>query len=323
MSERRRVGVILGGSSPEREVSLATGAAMAEAARGGGFEVIEIDWQEGSVDELTGAPMEVALLALHGGYGEDGSVQGLLNCLGIPYTGSGVLASALAMHKVQSKRLFVSAGLSTPPYQVMSAAAVADHLAGRARVRLSVPCVVKPAREGSSVGVTIVDDFDGLDEALAAAAEGRRDVLVERFIEGREVSVGVFDGEVLGSVEIVPAEGFYDYRAKYQRKDTRYLLPPELDADVLQAVETTARRAYELLGCRGVARVDLIVSGEEPAQAATEGFGGGVERGWLLEVNTLPGMTETSLVPKMAAARGISFTDLVTQMIEAAQVDVV
>ena len=303
-----RVGVLMGGASRERDVSLNTGTAVSTALAKAGYDVVTIDWRPGQLGELQSSGVDVVFLALHGGHGEGGSAQGLMNCLDIPYTGAGVTASALAMDKVHSKRLFRQADLSTPDFEVVSAGAVARWLAaGEADLALEPPVVVKPAAEGSSFGVSIVTTEDGILPALRQAQHGSDAILVERFVDGIELSVGVFDEQVLGTVAIVPADGFYDYDAKYLSKTTNYLIPPPVSAAAKLAAEQLARRAYDLLGCRGVARIDVMLDGDDQP--------------WLLEINTLPGMTATSLIPKLANAIGESFSALVARMVEAARID--
>ncbi|MCA9563940.1 MAG: D-alanine--D-alanine ligase [Myxococcales bacterium] len=297
-SQAKRVALLMGGQSREREVSLNTGRAITQALRDGGHDVTPIDWSPSEVNQLLEGGFDAVFLALHGGYGEDGSVQGLLNVLGIPYTGAGVMASAIAMDKVRTKALFTAAGLATP-------VSLTDTQL-RDGASIEFPVVVKPSREGSSVGISIVREQGEFDAAIAAARWGEDAVLIETFIDGPEVSVGLFDGEVLGTVQIQAKHGFYDYSAKYQSQDTRYLIPPELPTHVVEAIEATAAAAYRVIGCRGVARIDLMVDGEKP---------------WLLEVNTLPGMTATSLVPKLAAARGESFVEFCDRMLASARTD--
>jgi D-alanine-D-alanine ligase len=297
--QNAKVGVLMGGVSAEREISLGTGRAMTEALTTAGYAPIAIDWNPAE-RQFEANEVDVVVLALHGGYGEDGSIQGYLNCVGIPYTGSGVCASALAMDKVRSKRIFEAAGLRTPAYHVLHSGEAFDPT-------IELPVVVKPAREGSSVGVTIVREPGELQPALEAAALAGGEVLLEAYVDGKELSVGIFDGEVLGCVEIIPTEEFYSFEAKYQSTETHYRLPPSVDRAVVNGLEQLARKAYAVLGCRGVARIDVMIDE--------------IGIGWLLEVNTLPGMTGTSLVPKMAAARGESFPNLMSRILEAARTD--
>jgi D-alanine-D-alanine ligase len=234
--------------------------------------------------------------ALHGTYGEDGAVQGLCACMGIKCTGSGILASALAMDKVASKRIFESHGVPTPRWRVVTGDAVDD---------FATPFVIKPGNEGSSVGVTIVEDRAQLADALALARRHHGPVLVEEYIAGTEIFVGILDDAVLGSVEVRPATKFYDYDAKYKRTDTKYLLPPEVPADVLTRTEQYALDAYRALGCSGHARPDLRIDHAGNA--------------FVLEVNTLPGMTKTSLLPKIAAKAGLDYASLCERILAGAR----
>jgi len=300
----RRVAVVMGGLSAEREVSLNTGAGVLAALLERSWDAVAIDWAPGtSLAQLVAASgAQVVWNALHGTYGEDGAVQGLCACLQIPCTGSGILASALAMDKVMSKRIFESNGLPTPRWRLLShepsphdAAALADW---------PLPYVVKPANEGSSVGVTIVDTPDQRDAALALARTFHGPVIVEEYIAGTEVFVGILNDRVLGSVEVRPATRFYDYEAKYKRTDTQYLIPPELPARVIERTQDIALAAYRALGCTGHARPDLRIS------TAGEPF--------VLEVNTLPGLTKTSLLPKIARSVGIDYPTLCEHILETA-----
>jgi len=291
----------MGGLSSEREVSLESGAGVLEALMERGFDAVAIDWQEGMwlPNELEENDIEVVWLALHGTYGEDGAVQGLLGCLGLPYTGSGILASALAMDKVASKRIFESNGVPTPRWRMVPPDA------GVAFVEdFALPLVVKPALEGSSVGVSIVREQSALAAALELARRHRGPTLVESYVAGAEVCVGILDDEVLGTIEIRPASGFYDYDAKYKRDDTQYLMPAPLPGPTVQRIEAAALAAHRALGCSGYSRVDLRVD-ESGAP-------------FLLEVNTLPGMTSHSLIPKIAAHRGISYADLCERILSLA-----
>lgn len=287
-----RIGVLMGGLSSEREVSLESGAGVLAALRGRGHDVVAIDWEEGTSlpGELIENDVEVVWNALHGTFGEDGAVQGLLTCMRLPFTGSGILASALAMDKVASKRIFDAAGVPTPRWRVLSPTADAGGL------DLAPPLAVKPSMEGSSVGVSIVFEAGQLDAAISLARLHHGPTLVEDYIAGAEVCVGILGDEVLGSVEVRPAAGFYDYQAKYKRDDTQYLVPPPMERSVLEPIEDAALAAHRALGCSGYSRVDLRVS----------------ERGqpFVLEVNTLPGMTSHSLIPKIAAYRGLGYAEL-------------
>jgi len=258
----KRVAVVMGGLSAEREVSLNTGAGVYEALRGAGWDVVAIDWKDGTslARLLEDSGAHVVWNALHGTWGEDGAVQGLCACLQVACTGSGILASALAMDKVMSKRIFESVGVPTPAWQLVAHDGPADASdATAALASRALPFVVKPAYEGSSVGVSIVEERGQIAEAVRAARHYHGPVIVEDYIAGTEVFVGILDGRVLGSVEVRPATKFYDYEAKYKRTDTKYLLPPEVAPDVLARAEHHALAAYTALGCSGHARPDLRI----------------------------------------------------------------
>jgi D-alanine-D-alanine ligase len=265
---------------------------------------VAIDWISGTslARQLEASGAAVVWNALHGTWGEDGAVQGLCACLQLPCTGSGILASALAMDKVMSKRIFESNRLPTPRWRLL------PHEPGPGDSGVldgwPLPCVVKPASEGSSVGVSIVDTPDQLAGALATARSFHGPVIVEDYIAGTEVFVGILNDRVLGSVEVRPATRFYDYEAKYKRSDTRYLIPPELPAPVIERSQELALAAYRALGCTGHARPDLRIS------TAGEPF--------VLEVNTLPGMTKTSLLPKIARSAGMDYPTLCEHILETA-----
>lgn len=299
---KRRVAVLKGGWSAEREVSLVSGAACAEALRAAGYQVNEIDVKrdpKGFVDQLSPLP-DVVFNALHGRYGEDGCIQGLLDILGLPYTHSGLLASALAMHKPMSKRLFADAGIP-----------VAEHLiVDRDRVMegdvMPRPYVIKPLDEGSSVGVHIVREGDNATPFGGGEWPFGREVMVERFIAGRELTVAVMGDRPLAVTEITTQRGFYDYDAKYADGGSIHVIPAKVDAAVSAAAMDFALRAHQTLGCRGVSRADFRYDGTSL---------------YMLEVNTQPGMTPTSLVPEQAAHAGISFEDLVSWMVENAECD--
>ncbi|WPB79719.1 D-alanine--D-alanine ligase [Archangium violaceum] len=301
--KRKRVGVLFGGLSSEREVSLRTGAAVSKALRGLGYDVVDIDVGKDLPARLAAEKVEVAFIALHGRYGEDGCVQGLLECMFIPYTGSGVMASSLGMDKVFAKQVFIAHGIPTPPYRAFrsgdEARAAVDSLP------FGLPVVVKPSREGSSVGVSICKTRDEYLAAVEAASKLAGSILVEQYVKGREVQGGVLDNEALGVIEVVAAREFYDYQAKYQSGGTtQYLFPAPLPPDQYERVNQVCLAAHRALECSGGSRSDVILtpSGEV----------------FLLEINTLPGMTESSLLPKIAAGRGIDFPGLCERLLQGA-----
>lgn len=299
----RRIGVLLGGLSAEREISLRTGAAICRALRERGYKVVELDVGRDIARRLLEEQVEVAFIALHGRWGEDGCIQGLLESMGIPYTGSGVLASAVGMEKVYAKRLFASHGLPTPPWCAFSTAAAALEAAGS--LPFPFPVVVKPSREGSSVGVHICHTPEHYRSAVEEAARHAGTLLVEQFIAGREVQGAVLDDEALGVIEIVPAREFYDYEAKYKSgSGTQYLFPAPLPPEQYERVNAVCLAAHRALGCSGATRSDVITTATGEV--------------YLLEVNTLPGMTEASLLPKIAAGRGIDFASLCERLLQGA-----
>lgn len=298
----------MGGTSAEREVSLKTGAAVLSALCDLGHRAIAVELgDDDPVRTLREAEIEVAFLALHGRLGEDGCVQGLLELCGIPYTGSSVLASALAMDKLKAKELFRLHNVPTPPYYVFGeddAEADLEEIHGS----FGFPAMVKPRREGSSVGIARASDATELARAVAEARRYDRSVLVERFITGREVAVGILDGRVLGAIEIAPKKGIYDYESKYTPGMTEYFMPARLPAARYRGVLNLAERAARALDTSGAVRVDLLV---------TEG-----QNEYVLEVNTLPGMTPTSLLPKIAAAAGYGFPELCAAILAGARLHV-
>ena len=298
-TQKRRIGVIMGGPSAEREVSLRSGRRVVDALLGRGYDAVALDWTGADSNlwsELRRERIEVAFIALHGTLGEDGCVQGLLECCAIPYTGSSVLASALAMDKVASRRVFDQECIESPRWCVYRGAADVQ--------RIGFPLVVKPSREGSSIGVSIVHSQEYLDAALATARRLHGVVLIEEYVRGREIEVAVLDGEVLGEVEIQPVTEFYDYSAKYQRSDTKYLVPAPLSAVERQLVHDLGRRAHAALGCTGVTRTDLLLTDRGRAVC--------------LEVDTLPGLTERSIVPKIAEQCGLAFPELCERILASA-----
>lgn len=289
-----RVGVLMGGLGPEREISLKTGEAIAKALEERGRDVVRV-FVDRDVDRvLRQTPIDVAFLALHGTYGEDGCIQGMLEVMGIPYTGSDVLSSALAMDKLKAKELFRLYNVPTPPYYVVER----DQLDRLEELHGSFgfPVFVKPRRSGSSVGAGKAETMAELRARCEEAARFDRSVLVERFVQGKEIGVAILDGRALGAIEIVPSGEFYDYKSKYTKGKSAYHFPARLAPTRYKGVLNLAERANRALGCSGATRVDLLV---------TEG-----ENEYVLEVNTLPGMTPTSLLPKIAAGAGYDFGDL-------------
>ena len=297
------VGVLMGGTSSEREVSLRSGAAVAQALRDAGQSVVEVDLQTETGRELDDVKIDVAFIALHGRFGEDGTLQRLLQDRGIPYTGSGPQASRAAMDKVEAKRLFKAKGVDTPPHRVITRGDSVVLLEQCARA-LGYPVVMKPRAEGSSVGVTVHRDcstlLDGAAETFRHDAVG----LMEKFIAGRELTVGILDGTALPIIELRPKDGFFSYEAKYQRQDTQYLVDPSMSDLDKRRVQRAALEAHKALGCEGVSRVDVILT---PLCSVH-----------VLEVNTIPGMTERSLLPKAARAAGLDFPQLCWRLVELA-----
>jgi len=294
-----KVGVLMGGLSREREISLKTGAAILKALSDKGYRVKAIDVGNDIAEVLIRERIECAFLALHGRFGEDGSIQGLLELMRIPYTGSGVLASALAMDKIVSKRVFVAEKIPTPPSEVFSREAI-EREPG-IKISLPLPVVVKPAREGSTIGVSIVREKEELVPALKKAAECDQDLLVEAFIKGKEITVGILEGVPLPIIEIAPRSGFYDYHSKYTRGETQYIIPARLPREKYLLAQEISLKAFKALGCSGCVRVDLMTDEEGDS--------------YVIDVNTMPGMTETSLVPQAAQHAGISFGDLAERIL--------
>ncbi|WP_458010853.1 D-alanine--D-alanine ligase [Candidatus Solincola sp.] len=312
----RRVAVLMGGVSGEREISLRSGAAVSAALRELGYRVLEVDLGPSAVEQLASlrSEVDVAFLTLHGRLGEDGTVQGVLELLGVPYTGSGVLASALAMDKRMSKRIFRAEGIPVAEDVVINAADV--EAAGLRRTAegialdLGFPCMVKPNGEGSTLGSSRASNTEELEEALRVAFGHDDVVLVEKYIRGRELTVGLLgeEPEALPVLEVVASKGIYDYECKYTQGMTEYLVPAPIPENLAAELQRLAVRAHRALGCEGVSRVDFMVD-----------EGG---RAYCLEVNTLPGMTELSLVPKAAAAAGYTFRDMVERILRTARLKV-
>jgi D-alanine-D-alanine ligase len=303
MTAHRKVGVLLGGLSAEREVSVRSGEAVLAALADRGYDACPIFVDRDIDMVLRQSRIDVAFLALHGRYGEDGCVQGLLELLGIPYTGSGVLASALAMNKAKAKEVLRLHNLPTAPGYLVCADAADDVIDSHGS--FGFPAVVKPAGEGSSLGVQIVNDELELEAAVEQALRFDDQVLVERFIEGREIAVGVIDGKALGAVEIAPRRGFYDFHNRYTAGRTDYHFPARLSPERYRSALRLATLAHDALGCQGATEVDLIVSSR----------GNEV----VLEVDTLPALTPMSLLPKIAHGVGLGFEDMVEEILKGAR----
>ena len=314
MSVTRRVAVLKGGRSLERSVSLRSGAHVQDALLRLGHEVVSLDAGPGLVADLLAAEPDVAFIALHGRDGEDGTVQGLLDAIAIPYTGSGPAACMRCTNKVLAKYLMLEAGIPTPRFRAFRETSIKELGAAAAMATvekdLGFPLVVKPASGGSALGVKFARETEELPGALVGAFSYDRAVLIERYVKGRDLAVSVIDGgatpRALPIVEAVPREeDFYDYESRYEIGMTTFVCPAELPEETTARAQELALRVYELLGCRGVARVDLMLEQEG-------------EELWVLETNVVPGMTETSLLPQAADAAGIGFDELVERILASA-----
>lgn len=307
--KNKKIAVLLGGISKEREISLRTGNAIADGLRRCGYNVQTIDVQGGFelVDKLNHEKPDAVVIALHGKFGEDGCVQGFLEMLRIPYTGGGVLASAVGMDKIVCKRLAEKLGIPCPLDEVFdleksSAESFAKNLS------LNLPVIVKPSREGSTINMTIVHEQKELAPAINTALKSDNMVLVEEYISGREVTVGMINGDALPPLEIAPKSGFYDYKSKYTKGATEYIVPARIGEKISEKLKLWTTQIYNAIECDGTARADFIVTKEE--------------KGYFLEINTIPGMTELSLVPKAAAHIGISFDDICEKLLNGAKLKV-
>ncbi len=312
MSSFGKVAVLLGGSSAEREISLMSGNGVLAALKSQGVDAQAFDPAERDLVELKREGFTRCFIALHGRHGEDGTVQGALELLGIPYTGSGVMASAIAIDKVMTKRLWLAEGLPTPRYIVLGEGARTTAYSRAVPDTLGLPLIVKPPHEGSSIGVSKVAGYSDMQAAVELAARYDAQVLCEEFIDGEEVTCPVL-GEGAGAralpvVRIVAPEGAYDYQNKYFTDDVKYLVPSGLPAAEEAEIQRVVLAAYRSLGCRGWGRADLMIR-------ATD------RRPFLLEMNTSPGMTGHSLVPKSAAAAGIAYEPLCVLLLQSARLD--
>lgn len=293
--KNNRIGVLCGGLSAEREISLTSGKAVLNALCDLGADAVLIDAGHNLPFDLRDKKIDFSFISLHGPWGEDGTVQGLLETMGIPYSGCGVLSSALCMNKIVTKRMLDWARLPTPSWKV-------------ARKNESVrsigklPLVIKPSTQGSAIGVSVVRNKKDVAAALSGAFKFDRDILVEKFIPGTEISAGILGRNTLPVIEIVPKAEFYDFDSKYQPGQSQHFIPPRLPKKVLRQIEDIALKTFEVMGCAVAARIDMIVDKSH--------------KPWILEINTIPGMTPTSLFPDVARAAGIDFSELVVKIIE-------
>ncbi len=297
VDEFGRVAVLMGGKSSERKISLLSGNAVLNALLASGVDAVGIDTGENFFEAIKQEKFDRAFIMLHGSFGEDGRVQAVLDLMNIPYTGSGHMASALAMDKVRSKLIWMAQGLPTPEFELLHEetdwAAVIDRLG---------PCFVKPVKDGSSLGISQATDVRSLQEAFELARQFDDLVMAESKVEGAEYTVPIVNRKVLPAIELRPKNAFYDYEAKYEADDTEYLCPCDLSEEEDVEIRSLSGEAYQLIGCEGWGRVDLMRDREG--------------KFWLLEINTVPGMTSHSLVPMSARALGMSFEDLVLEILK-------
>jgi D-alanine-D-alanine ligase len=301
-----KVAVLRGGRSAEREVSLRSGAQVEKALRSRGHDVTGVDVDLNTWDVLRDGEFGCVFNALHGRFGEDGTIQGMLELLGLPYTGSGVLASALCMDKARANAMLEAAGLDVPPFEeVEIKEGIAPDVVEGLVAMYGLPLVIKPVREGSTIGLTIAQDVDQAATGLVLAARYDRRVLVQEFAKGTEITVGVIatpDVQVLPTLEIVSENPVYDYDAKYTAGKSHHIIPARIPEPAQREAADSARRAFVELGCAGMARVDIIVDADGTP--------------WVLEVNTVPGLTELSLLPDAARAAGIEFDELCQRLVD-------
>ncbi len=292
----------MGGISSEREISLQTGKAVLKALKQKGFNAMDIDIDRNAAESIKKATPDIAFIALHGTFGEDGAIQGILEYAGIPYTGSGVLGSSLAFDKLISKAVLENKNIPTPEYKVLDKQNL-DSLSAPP----FMPCVVKPPNQGSSIGIGIVKKIEQWEPALEEAFKYSDEILVERFIEGKLLAIGVKPGKSLPIVHIEPKSGFYDYEAKYTAGKTEYHCPADLDDETTKICSQISLNTYRALNARGFARVDVILDEKNTP--------------YVLELNTIPGMTPTSLLPMAAKKDGLDFDDLVQEIVSTAKLD--
>lgn len=302
-----KIAVLLGGTSAEREVSLNSGAAVLAGLREGGVDAYPVDPKDVDVPQLKSMGFQKVFIALHGRGGEDGTLQGMLELLGLPYTGSGVMASAISMDKLRSKLLWQGAGLPVAPWVAITRTEFEKGLSDEVVKQISalgLPLIVKPSREGSSVGMSKVVAENSVENALKLAFQPDDEVLVEKWLSGPEFTVAILGEEILPSIRIQPAGTFYDYEAKYLSDETQYFCPSGLEAEQESILKSLVQKAWTTLGCKGWGRIDVML--DDDGQF------------YLLEANTSPGMTSHSLVPMAARQAGMSFSQLVVRILELA-----
>ncbi len=290
---------MMGGLSREREISIKTGKAILKALTEKGYTAYPIDVGKDIAERLVKEKIECAFLALHGRFGEDGTIQGMLELMRIPYTGSGVLASALALHKIMAKKVFLCEKIPTPRFEVFHREEIERD--PMRTISLPLPLVVKPAREGSTIGVSIVRTAEERLPALKEAGKYDEEILVEEFMKGKEITVGILENIPLPIIGIVPKSGFYNYHSKYTKGETQYIIPAQIPREKYLYAQEISLKAFQVLGCSGCARVDLMT--DEDGNP------------FVIDVNTMPGMTETSLLPQAASYAGITFGDLVERIL--------
>jgi D-alanine-D-alanine ligase len=299
---KRKIGVLMGGWSSEREISLLSGQRVLNSLKGQGFQAVGIDISRNFTDQIKRAKIDLAFVILHGRPGEDGTIQGYLDLLGVPYTGSGVTASAICIDKVISKMLFERVGIPTPPYFLIESGADVAAIVAEAEKQFGYPMIAKPRSEGSSVGIELLEGRRGAVERCERVRRGFGDILLEQFVPGMIATVGILVEEPLPILELVPRQqAFYDYEAKYTRGETEFVLPARLDPKVADKIKELALKAHKLMGCSGFSRVDLIVKqGKLP---------------YFLEINTLPGLTDISDFPAEAEHAGISYDEMIFRIL--------
>ncbi|MFH1874282.1 MAG: D-alanine--D-alanine ligase [Pseudomonadota bacterium] len=303
----KKIAVLMGGQTKEREISLKTGAAISKALNKLGYQVVDIDVGNDLVERLRKENIQVAFIALHGKFGEDGCVQGLLEMLRIPYTGTGVIGSAIGMDKIICDMVAKQLDIRLPREQFFYFNHEPKETIVK-KVEIDLPLVVKPAREGSTINLSIVRQPEELEPAIITAAKSDNKIIIQEYIAGKEVTVGLLNGQALPVLEIVPKSGFYDYTSKYTKGLTEYIVPARISEKCAEKIQKWSADIFKALEGSGVARCDYIIDKNDQA--------------YFLEINTIPGMTELSLVPKAAAHIGISFEQLVEQILDAAALKV-